>query len=168
MNDTEIQHIESVIKYVRKTSNLRSLDLSYTNLQARSVEKLTIAIAVREIHHLETLNLSRNITINDEVCRKMKPLFSSSSNIKYLYLDDTYVTQKGVEELVSSIAENLKVHTLSFRNCNVNILDQGRHPEWDQILTVLGQNCSLVKLDLVDNEISQVFKEALNRELEKN
>ena len=71
--------------------------------------------------------------------------------------------------MVQSIAENLKVHTLSFRNCNVNIYDQANQPEWNAILAVLQLNCSLTTLNLDDNiHIDEDFELALSRDIEKN
>ena len=81
-----------------------------------SFRKIVSALASREIN-LNKLNLSRNKGIDNEVCIILANLFSKNSPIKHLYLDDTSISESGVAEIVSSIKENLKVHTLTFRNC---------------------------------------------------
>ena len=91
LNDTKIQNIESVLKYIRLTKAVKSLDISYTNMSMRPVQKLTRALCTREIH-LSTLILSRNLQITDEVCKVLAHLFRERSTIKHLYLDDTSIT----------------------------------------------------------------------------
>ena len=91
LNDTKIQNIESVLKYIRLTRSIKSLDLSYTNMSIRPIQKLTRALVTREIH-ISTLTLSRNLQITDEVCTVISHLFSERSSIKHLHLDDTSVT----------------------------------------------------------------------------
>ena len=157
LNDVQLSNIESVIKYVQHERHLKSIDLSFTSVTLRSCEKLARIIATREIHHINSLNLSRNLTINDEICKVLTVLFTSKSNVKHLYLDYTEITEKGVATLVQSIAENLKVQTLSFTNCRVKIYDQNMHPEWDTIIETLQQNCSLTKLNLAKNDTNPLF-----------
>jgi len=120
LNDLKIQNIESVLKYIRLTKYVKSLDLSCTNLSVNAYRKIVSALASREIN-LNRLNLSRNERIDNEVCMILSSLFSENSPIKHLCLDDTSVTESGVAEIVSSIKENLKVHTLTFKHCKVNI-----------------------------------------------
>lgn len=78
-------------------------------------------IANREIHHINTLNLSRNITINDGVATMLRGLFTNNSAIKHLYLDDTSITHKGLADLIDSTTENLKILTISVKNSNIKI-----------------------------------------------
>ena len=93
LNDTKIQNIESVLKYVRLTRTVKSLDLSYTNLSPRAIQKIVIDLNDREYPlYLSTLNLSRNLGISDEVCKVLALLFSNKSPVKHLYLDDTSIT----------------------------------------------------------------------------
>ena len=126
LNDSHIQNIQSVLKYVRHNHHLREIDLSFTDLKSKDVARLVETIANREIHHINTLNLSRNITINDGVASMLRGLFTNNSAIKHLYLDDTSITHKGLADLIDSTTENLKLLTLSVKNSNIKIssLDQ--------------------------------------------
>ena len=75
----------------------------------------------------------------------------------------------GVANLIQSIAENLKIHTLTFRWCRIRINDE-EQSEHKIILGVLKQNCSLTKLDLEEgNEyIDADFLNLVDVELKKN
>ena len=167
LSDSKIQNIESVLKYIRLTKAVKSLDLSFTNLSDRAIQKVVRSLIAREIN-LNTLILSRNIGIGDEVCKEIGNLFTQRSTIKHLYLDDTSITQKGVNTIIESIAENLKISTLSFKNSEVEIYDP-EQPEWNSIVALVRQNCSLIKLELDDNKrIDENFIDELNVELKKN
>ena len=168
LSGAQIFNMESVLKYVRLTKSLKALDLSNTNLGERQITKLTRALMGREIH-LSKLDLSRNPAVDDEMCAILAKLFSQRSSIKHLHLDETGITEAGVQTMVESIAENLKVHTLSFKKCNVQIFDQATQPQWQRISGVMGQNCSLTLLELEGNpKIDEDFVRVIEAEIKKN
>ena len=161
--------MESVLKYVRLTKSLKALNLSGTNFEERPIAKLTRALVDREIH-LSKLDLSRNPAINDRTCVVLAKLFSQRSSIKHLYLDETGITEAGIETIIESIAENLKVHTLSFKKCNnVQILDPVTQAQWHLITGLMKQNCSLTLLELDGNpKINGDFVKEIEVEIKKN
>ena len=70
---------------------------------------------------------------------------------------------------MGGIAENLKVHTISFVGCDAKLLDPERCVQSDQIIQVMKRNCSLTELDLSDNPvISDQLIERLDIDLAKN
>ena len=75
--------------------------------------------------------------IDDNICPILAHLFSQRSTIKHLILDETSLTEVGVSKIIESIAQNLKVHTLSFRHCKVTIADQEDYEEWHTITNVM-------------------------------
>jgi len=70
---------------------------------------------------MTSLNLSDNSTVNDSVVTNLCYLFTNSSTIENLYLDNTKITIKGVKKLLDSIKESLKVRTISLRRCNLKL-----------------------------------------------
>lgn len=168
LNDAKIQNIQSVLKYTRHNHHLRSIDLSFTDLGGKDVARIVQDIASREIHHIQTLNLSRNITINDEVANMLRGLFRSNSAIKHLYLDDTSITHKGLADLIDSTTENLKLLTLSIKNSDIRIASEDQ-PEWKSIIQSMKQNCSLTTINLQHNiRVDEEFLIELDKELHRN
>ena len=79
-----------------------------------------LEIAKRQ-SQLESLNLSDNPTINDQVAEDLCFLFTSSSTMKHLYLDTTHITIKGLRLIIESIKESLKVRTISVQSCDLDL-----------------------------------------------
>ena len=96
---------------------------------------------------LTTLNLGDNESISDEVVEDLCELFSQHSTLQELFLDKTKITSKGVNHLLESICQSLKVRTISTRDCGMQLsFSRGK-----QILETLGRNISLVTFDYTDN-----------------
>ena len=131
---------------------MTSLDLSGTGLSRFDMNQFVIEIVKREVK-LTTLNLGDNESISDEVVEDLCELFSQHSTLQELILDKTKITSKGVNHLLESICQSLKVRTISTRDCGMQLsITRGK-----QILETLARNISLVKFDYTDNYFDICF-----------
>ena len=89
----------AIIKFIKLQSTLKYLDLTGTGLRENDIKHFVIEIAKRQ-SQLESLNLSDNPTINDKVAEDLCYLFTSSSTMKHLYLDQTHITIKGLKLII--------------------------------------------------------------------
>ena len=89
----------AIIKFIKLQSTLKYLDLKGTGLRENDIKYFVIEIAKRQ-SQLESLNLSDNPTINDKVAEDLCILFTSSSTMKHLYLDQTHITNKGLKMIL--------------------------------------------------------------------
>lgn len=113
---------------------------------------------------MATLNLSENKFVNDDVLKDLSTLFSEHSTLVNLYLNDTSLTLQGLNWLLSSIKESLKVRQISFRRCGINL--SGR--EGEKIVNLLKQNISLTLLGYHENQFDLDFANAADAEIELN
>ena len=120
LKDTKIEHVESVIKYVRLMKRFKSLKLSNANINTKKVTALSRDISSRAIS-LTMLDLSHNKEINDKSCRAIRAIFSSKSPIKHLNLDGTRITQKGFAVIMEGTNDNLKVREISLQKTRIKI-----------------------------------------------
>ena len=84
--------------------------------------------------------------------------------MKHLYLDQTHVTNKGLQQILWSMKESLKVRTISFESCDLNL----EGDEGQEIVEIIKQNISLTKLGYDKNETDDEFEEAIDKELTFN
>ena len=161
--------MESILKFMRLNETIDELDLSNSEFNSKKVYLLAKALVQKEFE-IRKLDLSNNKAIKDKDCITLKNIFSRQSSVKYLFLDDNSISAKGIESITEGIVENLKVHTLSFRRCQVKLENSkvSKQPEWKTIIQNMQQNCSLTLLDLEENKVSQDFLDELDVEIQKN
>ena len=150
LSGVKILNMESVFKFLRLNETIDELDLSNAELNSKKIYLLAKGLVMKDFE-ISKLDLSNNQAIKDKDCTTLKNIFSRKSSVKYLFLDSTAATEVGVETITQGIAENLKVHTISFRSCGVK-LDDPNGREWKDIIKNLKQNCSLTLLDLDGNK----------------
>ena len=92
-------NIESIFKFLMLNTTIDGLNLSNSNLDTKKIYKLTKALVKKEFE-ISKLDLSRNPSIKDKDCVTLKNLFSKKTSVQYLYLDETPITEVGVESIM--------------------------------------------------------------------
>lgn len=156
----------AIIKYIKSAKKLRSLDMSDTDLRQKDISLFVEEFARHDIR-LESLNLSNNFSINHKVVvENLTYLFTSSSTIVHLYLDNTQITHKSVKKIFIAIKDSLKVRTISINKCNLNLTGSfGR-----EIVDLAKNNISLTNFLFVkgNNRSDPEFRAAIKVELALN
>ena len=153
----------AILKYIKMQTQMTSLDLSGTGLSRFDMNQFVVEIVKREVK-LTKLNLGDNESISDEVVEDLCQLFSQHSTLQELFLDKTKITSRGVNNLLDSICQSLKVRTISVRDCGMQLsISRGK-----SILETLAKNISLVKFDYAENYFDVPFQQGVDKELALN
>ena len=120
-------------------------------------------MAKREIR-LTSLDLSDNVTVNDNVVKDLTTLFSNSSTLVNLYLNKTQVTIEGLLILLGSIKDSLKVREIGVEGCGIDL--EGENGQ--KVIEALMDNISLTKLAYAGNKFDVEFSEGADKELSLN
>ena len=144
---------------------MRSLDLSATSLQSKDLTYFLKEISDPQANiTLESLYLSDNQTVNDEVIKSVCILLKTNTTVKHLYLDKTKVTVHGLRLILKAIEESRSVETISIKDCNMSLMGV----VGDEIIELLKNNFSLTNLHIEHNNFDTKFKEGKEAQLELN
>ena len=123
---------------------MRCLDLSSTNLHSADLTYFLTEISDPSAGiHLQTLNLSENQTVNDEVINGVCLLFKTSPTLQHLNFDQTSVTIEGLKKVLQAIHELKHLRTISTKDNNLSLMYQA---EGQKIVKLLEGNFSLTEL----------------------
>ena len=112
-----------MIKYIKSQKDvMRSLDLSCSNLRSAD-----LTYFIKEISdptagiHLQTLNLSENPNVNDEVITYVCLLFKTSPTLQNLNLDQTSISERGLINILEAIRDLKHLRTISVKDNNLQL-----------------------------------------------
>ena len=88
---------------------------------------------------LNTLNLSENLTVNDEVLKLVSHLFKSSPSIQHFYFDRTNVTIYGLKKVLKAIQDRRNIRTISTKDNNMSLMQE----DGKKVVELLENNFSL-------------------------
>ena len=147
----------SVILQALKNSQLEVLNLSNNNMTGQVAEDL--ANVIQNNSGLEELYVSNN-NLGPSACMILQAL-KQKSNVKILYLHNTFMTGKIVEELANVIKYNSDLEQLGLENNKLR-------PSATVILQALKENSQLKVLNLSNNNMTGQVAEDLANVIQNN
>lgn len=163
---------EALIKYLRRCSNTKIVDLSDSKLTQEFIVELGQELHQRDIM-IEDLNLSNIEAINDELVQWFaKKLFEhnadgTSSSVNKLTLNQNNISRIGLVNMLDATAQNTLLREISVRDCQIEYTEEQVF-DWRAINDSLSRNCGIIKIDLADNDVAEDLLKQIEQELDKN
>ena len=150
---------EALIKYLRRCSNTKIVDLSDSKLTQEFIVELGQELHQRDIM-IEDLNLSKIEAMNDELVQWFaKKLFEhnadgTSSSVNKLTLNHNNISRIGLVNMLDATAQNTLLREISVRDCQIEYTEDQVF-DWRAINDSLRRNCGITKIDLADNDVAE-------------
>ena len=118
----------------------------------------------------KTLDLSNNANIGDSVCATLAKLLRDHTPLTTLILDGTWITQKGLADILKEAEKSTNISTISIKNClQIDLLSNPLDESYIQVVSSMKKNCSIVNLYTTDDmKVDPELRDDFDKQLEIN
>ena len=142
-NTIGVQAADDIGNFLSKNTELKELDLSYNNLDARGISNICRTL---KISHLTKINISNN-AIGEQAADDIGNFLSKNTKLKELDISCNNLYESGIKTLCKRIANLSKLSKLKVGGNDFTYLVA------DDVVKVLLGNINLQEIDLSDNNL---------------